>query len=495
MTRLLPIALLISTAQLSQADEPFALSEIATRGRTAAASVADFDGDGASDLLQIVFSGTPPDERRTIRLHRRVAGDDATTTDYELPRGAAGYDVADIRHTPGSELILLRQSDLLILSLRGAEAEEDSVAISGVGTIAPHDAERGIARMQLVHRNPNGEPWLVAQQLGSLHVVAAGGRVLGQLDIDGVATYYIFASPGLGFAESPLELHYTPARISIGRVDGDQRPDIVAATRHGVRVFLQRSDGTFASKADREHTLALVSPADHIRGSGGATALVRDIDGDLRADLLVSHVSGGISDASTVVAIHLNRGGNWNLEAPDQTLATSDRGSLTLLDLVGDERPELIQMTTPFSVLEIIEALTTRAIDADIAIYRPGEVAPFEKRPWATTKLGLPISFETFAPRGFLPSLDTDLNGDGQRDLVTSGSGDRLEVYLGGEQHRFAKRVARQEIGDSGALTSGDIDGDGRTDLVLYDPRRSDVPLKLLRNRGTLPGAASDPNH
>ncbi len=146
-------------------------------------------------------------------------------------------------------------------------------------------------------------------------------------------------------------------------------------------------------------------------------------------------------------------------------------------------------MTTPFSALEIIEILATRSLDANIAIYRAATNRPFEDEPWTTSQLSLPINFEAFAPSGFLPYWQADLNGDGHRDTVTSGSGDRLEVYLGGSDHRYGKRVARQTVGNCGKVTSGDLDGDRRTDLVVFDPHHAGEPLKVLRNRGTLPGS------
>jgi hypothetical protein len=35
----------------------------------------------------------------------------------------------------------------------------------------------------------------------------------------------------------------------------------------------------------------------------------------------------------------------------------------------------------------------------------------------------------------------------------------------------------------------GNLDGDRFTDLVIFDPYRSGLPVRLLRNRGLLPGA------
>jgi hypothetical protein len=468
------------------AEEHFEIREIPTLGRTVAVEIADLDGDRRADLLQIVFEGIPPDQKRWLRIFPSIASRQPPIQ-IALPEGAAAYDLGDVDGSPGVELVLLRQRDLVVLSLREGTVRERRIELAR-GSIGPRGEERTIPRFHLVETTPDAT-WLLAPGFGQLAVLRPDGSRLADLEIGGVATNFVFHSPSLGFAESPVELNYVPARISVGRVDGDSRVDIVAAVRYGVRVFLQRGDGTFQGKPDREIRLSLVSEGDYVRGSGGATATATDVNGDGLADLLVSSVSGGLTDATTNATLHLNRAGRWDLARPDQRLTISDRGSFTLIDLDGDERPELVRLTTPFSAMEIIEAIATQSLDANIAVFRGTADGRFEEKPWASSKLSLPISFETFAPEGFLPTWRADLNGDRHRDLVTSGSGDRLEVYLGGPAHRFEERVARETIGHCGRITSGDFDDDRRTDLVVFDPYRVDEPLKLLRNRGTLPGS------
>ncbi len=481
----IPIALFASGAF---ATEHFALRELATRGRTVAAEIADFDGDSKTDLLQIVVAGVPPNDTRTMRLHSDLAGGGAST-DLKIPEGAAIYDVGDLDGEPGVELLLMRQRDLLVVSLANGTATSRAIAVPGLGTIAPRDEERMVARVPILHTDGDGSSFLIVQQFGQVAVLSPSGEVRGQLETDGVSSYFIFENPGLAFNENPIEINYTPDRVSVGRVDDDPRVDIVTATRHGVRVFLQRPDHSFGPKPDAVLPLQRVTAADHVRRSGGATAVARDLDGDDRADLMVTSVTGGLTDATTSATIHTNRGGTWNLDTPDQQLELSARGTLTLLDIAGDKRPELVEVTTPFSAMELVEMLLTQSVDTDIAIYRAGEAHPFDQRPWVKLDLSLPVSFETFSATGFIPYFGADLNGDGARDLVTSGDGEQIEVYLGGEKYAYDKRVARQDVGKSGEIRSGDFDGDGRVDLVLYDPRRADVPLKLLRNRGTLPGS------
>ena len=54
-----------ASASAAPPDDLFELQRLEPRdGRTVAAELADFDGDGRSDLLQVVFAGVPPHETR-----------------------------------------------------------------------------------------------------------------------------------------------------------------------------------------------------------------------------------------------------------------------------------------------------------------------------------------------------------------------------------------------------------------------------------------------
>jgi hypothetical protein len=152
----------------------------------------------------------------------------------------------------------------------------------------------------------------------------------------------------------------------------------------------------------------------------------------------------------------------------------------------------------PLSILELVEVLLTRAIDVEVSVYRPvsvqrpdaraGANGVFATKPWLHSKLDIDVSFDTFEPRGFVPLLEADLNGDGHLDRLGSGNGKALEVYLGGGDKPYRRRAAHQELDTGGALRFGDLDSDGLTDFLLYDRTRPDTPIRIGRNRGVLPG-------
>jgi len=340
-----------------------------------------------------------------------------------------------------------------------------------------------------VYRDFGSEPWLLVPQIGQLLALSPEGDVRARLEIARRANYFITPRSGLVAIESDLQVFVDAPKLSVGDVDGDGRADAVFSTRHELWVYLGKKDGSLPVAPDRKLALHLLTPRDHIRGSGGVASMAKDIDGDGKLDLLVSHVEGSFTDAASTTYVHMNRGGEWKLDEPDQVFRSkASVDTNALLDLDGDGRTELLRMKLRFSLLEVVEFLLTREIDIQVLIHRYLPDRGFEEKPWMKTQVELPFSFDTFRLDGFVPTAHVDLNADGFPDFVSSGGGDAIEIHIGGGERPFAKQSCRQKISTAGVIRFGDLDGDGLPDFVIFDPHHSDVPIRVGRNRGRLPG-------
>lgn len=456
------------------------------------ADLADMDGDGRSDIVSVAILGIPPEESRFLRVH--FQGEDGSfdpiaSRVLPLPSGAAAYDIGDISPEAGDELLLLRADGVVVLKVGRKSQSQRALPVPGATTLGAAADERGLERLELVRPGPDGGNRIWVPQLGEMTALSATGEALARIRTGGRANYFIPPRPGLVQNESDVQLFYDAARLSLGDMNGDGRQDAVTTTRHDLRIFLRREDGSLPTVADQQLPLRRMEFRDHIRGSGGVSSEVQDIDGDGRLDLMLSHVKGSLADATTRATIHMNRGGTFDLEHPDaEFVSESTLESNVLLDTDGDGHLELLRLGIAFSILEVIETLMSQEVDVELAIYRRDGDAPFGTKPWSRRKVEVGWSFDTFRPLGFIPTIFDDWNADGYTDFFSSGDGEAIEVYLGGPRNRYLKRNGRQELDTSGVVRVGDIDRDGLSDFVIHDPHTVDAPIRVGRNLGALPG-------
>jgi len=492
---LLVMSVALSRGVAARAGEFFEIEAIESQGRSVAVELAELNGDARTDLMVVASLGMPPHERRRVRVHlQKPDGSLPADPDHtiELPPWSAVYDLADLKESPGQEMALLRPEGVTLLSLADASGRSWDLAVPGPTTLGVAGDERGFERFHLVDRGFGPEPWILVPRIGQLLALSPGGEVRARLEVPSRANYWVAPHPGLVLSESDLELVVDAPKLSVGDVDGDARADAVLSTRHELWVYLRREDGSLPGAPDRRLVLRLLAPRDHVRGSGGVASQARDIDGDRKLDLLISHVAGNLSRASSATYVHMNRGGGWNLDEPDRVFRSEDSlDTNALLDLDGDGRSELIRMQLRFDALEIAEFLLTREVDLRVSVHRYHPERGFDEKPWAKAQIGLPFRFETLGLAGFLPAAGVDLNADGFPDFAFSGGGAAIEILLGGGEAPFAGPSYRQEIPTSGVIRFGDLDGNGLLDFVIFDPYEFDVPVRVGRNRGRLPGRRS----
>lgn len=245
------------------------------------------------------------------------------------------------------------------------------------------------------------------------------------------ATDQITVRLGTGPGKFNAGIRYTPGFdlpeglstiLATGDVNLDGRDDLAVAGRSAgtVLVYLGNSDGTLSAP--------LTIPA----GVSPQSVELADLNGDGRADLIT-----GNTDAR--IGVHLSNGDGTF--AARQEFATTGGSAADVLAVRLDGN----------STCDIVTANgTAGTVDVFLGT--------------GTGSFAAPASYATFGTTSLVQS--SDVNGDGQRDLVVLSSGS-IGV-LRGNANGTVGAVTLQYLGISPtSFTTGDFNADGYSDVVV----------------------------
>jgi hypothetical protein len=244
----------------------------------------------------------------------------------------------------------------------------------------------------------------------------------------------------LGNGDGTLQLHvdYTvgnlPTSLAVADFNGDKILDIAVNTNlegTGISVLLGKGDGTFGQPVDYATT-------------GAASVVAADVNGD------------GIIDLVTSLAVFLGNGnGTFQLKTD-----LPSGGAVAVADLNHDGKPDIVSGTSVYKGL------------GDGTFLFEGSVS---------------------VNGGALPTsvVLTDLNGDGNLDLVLATS--YAAVLFGNGNFIFNSERDYLQIGlpqppVPGAVAIGDFNGDGQIDLAITDIDLQTVAVLLGFPDGTFSG-------
>ena len=209
--------------------------------------------------------------------------------------------------------------------------------------------------------------------------------------------------------------------VAAGDLDGDGATDLVRRGSAGIDVFLQRS-GTFA---DRKF---LEMPRVYRMDLG-------DLDGDGKADMVTTGPG---------IRVYRSLGGG-TFAPPETVLINEYRDQLAIGDVTGDGRPDLVSVSG--QAVEVFRQLPDGSFGAAERTTAAGDAYRL-----VAMTLG-------------------DLNADGRLDIAATYAASGQVV---GVQILFQGLGGTLSLGPdvdayaAGPLRTGDIDGDGRNDLVLW---------------------------
>ncbi|HWM64009.1 MAG TPA: FG-GAP-like repeat-containing protein [Solirubrobacterales bacterium] len=198
-------------------------------------------------------------------------------------------------------------------------------------------------------------------------------------------------------------------------------------------------------------TPAFAAPQAFATGEGSNSVVSTDLNGDGRADLLVTN---GGDDTFSALLNTTAPGASTPSFAAEQTFAAGrGPGPGPSADVNGDGRPDLIVTNSQFDEHAVSVFLNTTDLGSSTASFAARQIVATGDSPRQVTA--------------------ADLNGDGRPDLVFSNTGRAYVSVLmnttapGSASASFAPKQDFATGQNSNSLKATDINGDGRRDLVV----------------------------
>jgi hypothetical protein len=506
-----------------------------TASRPSIFKAVDLDGDGGDDLV-ILDSGNEDPIRVRFSMEGGLLGSEQRFA-LDAPRAIA---FAEMDGRPGMELLCVEGQSGRVKVLALSDTIDDESTRRGRLTFFPFPAGEtrgrslalgdldGDGKTDVVVTDPSNAQFLVYLQgkdglgAGRTFPNLAGGRGLAVADLDGDGSGEVvvlseqekqigssrFREGRLSFP-APMPTVGDPVALDVADLDGDGRPEVVYVARAPkgadvgfvLRGLKREPSGEFI--AFRWGDLDAV-PLVGVTGTPPAVRVV-DVNRDGVKDFLVfkpigapillvgakeggapSPVSGnlgplvaatpgGISksvpgDAALLVsqntfarAVVLDENGQWQVK--DQFNASRGGAQIVgaaALDLTGDGKSEVVLFDRATKSLIFL--------DEREGSYRPGG---------ALSVGGLDL----------LGTHVADLNGDGKDDLLLAGSDKFGVLFSGRKGQKFqalgSYATTRQDaiLGD---LIGGDVNGDGKNDVVVSDIGENALEILAFDGKSTL---------
>ncbi|GIW86568.1 MAG: hypothetical protein KatS3mg108_0892 [Isosphaeraceae bacterium] len=489
-----------------------------TAARPGIFKALDLDGDGGDDLI-LLDSGNDDPIRVRFSTETGSLGPEERFA-VEPPRAIA---FADLDGVPGQELLMVEGQSGRVRVLKLAEPDSEDVKRGRllfyplpVGearnrALAIGDLD-GDAKADVVVTDPSNAQLMLYLQGGHglrpgrsfPNLAGVRGVTIADVDGDGVGEVLVLSEQEktigmaryrdgrLGFP-SPLPIEGEPVALEAGDLDGDKQPEVLYVAR---AVGGSSADG-FVLRAVRRGETGGFEPFRWgetdmvaIPGLSGIPPAVRilDINRDQRADVLVFRPFGapilmlGQGDGKPPKAMVGNLGplvaatpAGISLSAPGEaSLLVTQSGFARAIVLGADGQWQVKDQFNAGRGSAQIAGAATVDLDGDGS----AEVVLYDRS--SKSLLFLDQRDRAYRPGGTLSigAIDfqgmhvADLDGDGRDDLLIAGT-DRFGVVTTGRRGRVFRSLASYDTNRKDAILgdvmAGDVNGDGRIDLIVSD--------------------------
>jgi hypothetical protein len=324
----------------------------------------------------------------------------------------------------------------------------------------------------LVDVNGDGFPDLV---LGTDHDGGNADNII--LLNDGAGDYT--KRPEIKLPRSAFGTNQNTMDIVAQDLNADGHPDLIICGTGAqpfyvgrfLQVLINNGDGTYRD----ESSARLVGTAS--KSTGGWNKFIRTVDmnGDGAFDLVIN-VEQGYSEAVDIIWLNDGKG---RFTAVSSTVLANPLSSVEVVDVDEDGRPDLVEVSAFEGYLQYrvffnrtpVKALSRRAVnDLEGAGKSALVVANQQNQLQAGRLVGNQLQWTTLAspPVGFRPLGLFDMQGNGKSDLpmLNLTQGDRGDAVVWPDLQQSSAITLRQVRTLWRVDVTGDLDGDGKGDIV-----------------------------
>ena len=395
-----------------------AKTDFVTGANPQSVTLGDVNGDGKLDLITANYSSA-----NVSVLLGNGDGTFGAKTDFRTGTNPSSVKLGDVNGDGTLDIVTANRGSNNVSVLLG----------TGDGTFsAKTDLSTGNGPYSVTLGDVNGD--------GKLDIVT-GNRSSASVSVllgNGNGTFQSYASFSAGGNQFA---------VSLGDVNSDGKIDIVTAnTNTGAAVLLGNGNGTFQSQS-------IITV-----GNKPRSVTLADVNGDGILDLITSNND----DANASVL--LGRGDGTFPTSATFATGTFDAavfGAATLGDVNGDGRLDIITANSGSNTVSVLLGTGGSAITAT---FSPQQTFSTPSKP--TVAVG-------------------DVNGDGRLDIVTANfDSGTVSVLLGNGNGTFQTRVNYNARGNPECVILGDVNGDGRLDIVTADSDGGSNTASVLLGNG-----------
>jgi len=474
--RCLPIYFILVSANAYSAPEPV-FSELVINAGFNVEQPLLVAALGENDDRHIVLAGSTDEHEQRLAVYRLRPGDDSPTQPIlELAPGPnlIAYDVGRIGDIDA--LFFIEPGRIFRYDL----SSNEFVEVVKIRTIYGQQRSGDIVPIDFIRDvNEDGLDDLVVPD-------TAGYRVRLQRSDGSLGEESVLLESSNMTVDSGL-VSFESRPLFSGDMNFDGLVDLAVWRGDSLRIYPRRTNAGFQSEPQvLPLDLDLLSEAEirALEGRFGSVDLdglrvnriwsIEDLNSDQIPDILTeSTLNQGVFDKRNDLRLYLGRRvGDQLVYLPDEDALLASEGlqyGLITTDIDGDGKKDLLTRTVRLTFGRVIRALLSGNVSLQLQFYRLTNGAYQEPANYVTKTN---VHFSMTSGHVDIPAVKVaDFDDDGQQDLMMQTRADRLSFYRGvPAENLFAKEASDFDVAlprNGDLVTTNDINGDGRADLII----------------------------